>query len=88
MTRWTRVRASSAIAAEWIKLRTLRSTWWALGDGVVVSPALTGFGAATALQLIEQAPDIMPAWTAFAVLAGWAVLPLAAGVARTGVRSS
>ncbi|MFC7713910.1 hypothetical protein [Nonomuraea recticatena] len=41
-----------------------------------------------ALQLIEQAPDIMPAWTAFAVLAGWAVLPLAAGVACAGVRSS
>jgi ABC-2 type transport system permease protein len=29
-----------------------------------------------ALQLIEQVPDIMPTWTAFTVLAGWAVIPL------------
>ncbi|MGV9381187.1 ABC transporter permease [Nonomuraea sp. NPDC003707] len=39
----------SAIAAEWIKLRTLRSTWWALGVGVLVALALTVLGAATVI---------------------------------------
>ncbi|MBB2740705.1 UNVERIFIED_ORG: hypothetical protein FHR35_000525 [Microbispora rosea subsp. rosea] len=27
-------------------------------------------------ELIEQVPDIMPTWTAFTVLAGWAAIPL------------
>ncbi|MEV4363134.1 ABC transporter permease [Nonomuraea sp. NPDC049625] len=39
----------SAIAAEWIKLRTLRSTWWALGVGVFVALALTVLGASTVI---------------------------------------
>ncbi|MFI7230301.1 ABC transporter permease [Nonomuraea angiospora] len=39
----------SAIAAEWIKLRTLRSTWWALGVGVLVALALTVLGASTVI---------------------------------------
>ncbi|MFI7687973.1 ABC transporter permease [Nonomuraea sp. NPDC049655] len=40
----------NALAAEWIKLRTLRSTWWALGVGVLVSLALTVLGAATVIS--------------------------------------
>ncbi|MEV4012642.1 ABC transporter permease [Nonomuraea angiospora] len=39
----------SSIAAEWIKLRTLRSTWWALGVGVLVALALTVLGASTVI---------------------------------------
>ncbi|MEV6033034.1 ABC transporter permease [Nonomuraea sp. NPDC052116] len=39
----------SAIATEWIKLRTLRSTWWALGVGVLVALALTVLGASTVI---------------------------------------
>ncbi|MBE1586432.1 ABC transporter permease [Nonomuraea angiospora] len=39
----------SAIAAEWIKLRTLRSTWWALGVGVLVALAMTVLGASTVI---------------------------------------
>jgi hypothetical protein len=40
-----------------------------------------------ALQLIERAPDIMPTWAAFTVLAGWAIVPPAIGVIAGG-RSS
>ncbi|MFI9592847.1 hypothetical protein [Nonomuraea sp. NPDC052265] len=40
----------NAVAAEWIKLRTLRSTWWALGVGVLMSLALTALGAATVIS--------------------------------------
>ncbi|MEU6797515.1 ABC transporter permease [Nonomuraea wenchangensis] len=40
----------SAVAAEWIKLRTLRSTWWALGVGVLTALALTVLGAATVIS--------------------------------------
>ncbi|MFI7635360.1 ABC transporter permease [Nonomuraea sp. NPDC049400] len=40
----------NTIAAEWIKLRTLRSTWWALGVGVLLSLALTALGAATVIS--------------------------------------
>ncbi|MGR6920205.1 ABC transporter permease [[Actinomadura] parvosata] len=39
----------SVLAAEWIKFRTLRSSWWALGIGVLVSLALTVLGAATVI---------------------------------------
>jgi ABC-2 type transport system permease protein len=39
-----------------------------------------------ALQLIEQAPDIMPTWAAFTVLAGWVAVPLMI-VAIAGKRS-
>ncbi|MER7504870.1 ABC transporter permease [Nonomuraea pusilla] len=39
----------SAVAAEWIKFRTLRSTWWALGVGVLLSLALTVLGASTVI---------------------------------------
>ncbi|WP_283136277.1 ABC transporter permease subunit [Rhizohabitans arisaemae] len=45
----------NAIAAEWIKLRTLRSTWWAVGIGVLTSLALTVLGAATVIS--RWAPD-------------------------------
>ncbi len=37
----------NAVAAEWIKLRTLRSTWWALSVGVLTALALTALGAST-----------------------------------------
>ncbi|MET9064581.1 hypothetical protein [Streptosporangium sandarakinum] len=37
----------NALAAGWIKLRTLRSTWWALGVGVLTALALTALGAST-----------------------------------------
>ncbi|MEQ4720512.1 ABC transporter permease [Nonomuraea sp. B19D2] len=40
----------NTIAAEWIKLRTLRSTWWALGIGVLLSLALTMLGATTVIS--------------------------------------
>ncbi|MEU6726739.1 ABC transporter permease [Nonomuraea wenchangensis] len=40
----------NAVAAEWIKLRTLRSTWWALGVGVLTALALTVLGAATVIS--------------------------------------
>ncbi|MEW9551118.1 ABC transporter permease [Nonomuraea sp. NPDC050783] len=39
----------SAVAAEWIKLRSLRSTWWALGAGVSLALALTVLGASTVI---------------------------------------
>ncbi|WP_432921007.1 ABC transporter permease [Microbispora sp. CA-135349] len=45
----------SAIAAEWIKLRTLRSTWWALGVGVLVSLTLTALGASTVIARWDPA---------------------------------
>ncbi|MFC5835059.1 ABC transporter permease [Nonomuraea insulae] len=45
----------NAVAAEWIKLRTLRSTWWALGIGVLVALALTALGAATVIA--RWSPD-------------------------------
>ncbi|MEV4569457.1 ABC transporter permease [Nonomuraea sp. NPDC049419] len=35
----------NAVAAEWIKLRSLRSTWWSLGAGVLTALALTVLGA-------------------------------------------
>ncbi|GAA1720547.1 ABC transporter permease [Nonomuraea bangladeshensis] len=40
----------NAVAAEWIKLRTLRSTWWALGVGVLTALALTALGASTVIS--------------------------------------
>ncbi|MCF6473182.1 hypothetical protein FAF44_33055 [Nonomuraea sp. MG754425] len=40
----------NAVAAEWIKLRTLRSTWWALGAGVLTALALTALGASTVIS--------------------------------------
>ncbi|RBQ21028.1 hypothetical protein DP939_08215 [Spongiactinospora rosea] len=39
----------NTVAAEWIKLRSLRSTWWALGIGVALSLALTATGAASVI---------------------------------------
>ncbi|MEU5866595.1 hypothetical protein ABZ815_35845 [Nonomuraea sp. NPDC047529] len=48
-----------------------------LPGGEVVNRVLPAF---PALQLIEQVPDVMPTWAAFAVLAGWAVVPLAVAV--------
>ncbi|MET7336691.1 ABC transporter permease [Nonomuraea sp. NPDC005650] len=45
----------SAVAAEWIKLRTLRSTWWALGVGVSISLALTALGASTVISRWDPA---------------------------------
>ncbi|MGV9595351.1 hypothetical protein ACWDR1_01665 [Streptosporangium sandarakinum] len=43
----------NAVAAEWIKLRTLRSTWWALGVGVLTALALTALGASTVISRWE-----------------------------------
>ncbi|MEO3886244.1 ABC transporter permease [Nonomuraea sp. B5E05] len=45
----------SAVAAEWIKLRSLRSTWWALGIGVLVSLALTVLGASAVISRWDPA---------------------------------
>ncbi|WP_166427618.1 ABC transporter permease [Nonomuraea mesophila] len=45
----------SAVAAEWIKLRSLRSTWWALGIGVLMSLALTVLGASTVISRWDPA---------------------------------
>ncbi|MFF4624642.1 ABC transporter permease [Nonomuraea jabiensis] len=43
----------NAVAAEWIKLRTLRSTWWAVGVGVLTALALTALGASTVISRWE-----------------------------------
>lgn len=45
----------SAVAAEWIKLRSLRSTWWAVGIGVLVSLALTVLGASAVISRWDPA---------------------------------
>lgn len=41
------------LAAEWVKLRTLRSTWWALAVGVLLLPAF----AVTRMVSIAQVPE-------------------------------
>ncbi|SDK87604.1 ABC-2 type transport system permease protein [Nonomuraea maritima] len=40
----------NTVAAEWIKLRTLRSTWWVLGVGVLTALGLTALGASTVIS--------------------------------------
>lgn len=40
----------NTVAAEWIKLRTLRSTWWVLSVGVLTALGLTALGASTVIS--------------------------------------
>ncbi|MFC7713909.1 hypothetical protein [Nonomuraea recticatena] len=71
----------NAIAAEWIKLRTLRSTWWALGAGVVVSLTLTVFGAATVISRWDpgRTPDQAAMGIVVAVYVGVILAQLPSG---------
>ncbi|QCB92751.1 ABC transporter permease subunit [Cellulomonas shaoxiangyii] len=45
------------VAAEWIKLRSLRSTWWTLGVGVVLGVAFAGMQSASISALAREYPD-------------------------------
>lgn len=38
------------VNAEWIKLRTLRSTWWTMGIAVFVALVLTALGAGAVIS--------------------------------------
>lgn len=57
----------STIAAEWMKFRTLSSTWWAIGAGALVSLALTAAGAATVIS--RWGPSSSPDQAALGIVA-------------------
>lgn len=58
--RLTRFAGFNVAAAEWIKLRTVRSTWWILGGAVAVT-LLVATGEAAELRAEAGAPGSVPA---------------------------
>ncbi|MEV4181714.1 ABC transporter permease [Streptosporangium canum] len=75
----------NTITAEWIKLRTLRSTWWAIGIGVIISLALTALGASTVISRWSpgQTPDQAAMGIVVAVYVGVILAQLPLGMLGT-----
>ncbi|WP_327092007.1 ABC transporter permease [Nonomuraea sp. NBC_01738] len=76
----------NAIAAEWMKARTLRSTWWALGVAVFVSLGLTLAGAGTVVARwagVAQSPDQTAMGIVVAVYVGVILAQLPLGMLGT-----
>ncbi|MFC4121902.1 ABC transporter permease [Nonomuraea zeae] len=75
----------NTVAAEWLKLRTLRSTWWAMGVGVGLSLVLTVLGAETVIARWEpgRTPDQAAMGVIVAVYVGVIVAQLPLGMLGT-----
>lgn len=56
-----RARFMDLVAAEWIKLRSLRSTWWVLGLGTLAVIAIN----------VNSAADAYRDWPRMAAMGGW-----------------
>ncbi|MFC8191949.1 ABC transporter permease subunit [Cellulomonas sp. NPDC057328] len=61
------------LAAEWVKLRSLRSTWWTLGVGVVLGVAFAAMQSSSVSAIAREYPDPERLGSAYAV----AGIPLA-----------
>jgi ABC-2 type transport system permease protein len=62
---------NDALRFEWVRLRTIRSTWWLLGCGLALN-----FAAATLLALATRHQPLDPRIVAAVVTAGGASLPV------------
>lgn len=57
---------AALLSSEWVKLRTLSSTWWCLGVHAVVALAVGGLAAATTQTAADASAAVSAALTGFA----------------------
>ena len=75
------------VVAEWVKLRSLRSTWWTLGSTLALFVLLAANRTAGIAGIADDMPDdflVMPAYATSGVVVGQFVLCGLAVVAITG----